>query len=185
MCLAFIINLTAFPLVIGLLPYVAKEIYGTSQTGLGYMIASTGAGALVGSLLVSRYGRTFRPARMMLVGCVLWYLCIAFFGNSPAIGVGMPFLFLAGFASSLSQVPMQAMLLHQTKEQFRGRVMGIRMLAIYGNMLGLLVAGPLIAAVGYRPTATLYCVIGIAFSIFVATYWHSHFWRRDAPANAR
>ena len=36
---AFILNLTAFPLYNGLQPYVAKEIYGTDQTGLGYMVA--------------------------------------------------------------------------------------------------------------------------------------------------
>ena len=38
--IAFLANLTAYPLTNGLLPYVAREIYGISQTGLGYLSAS-------------------------------------------------------------------------------------------------------------------------------------------------
>ena len=40
MWVAFLVNLTAYPLSNGLLPYVAKTIYGTNQTGLGYLSAS-------------------------------------------------------------------------------------------------------------------------------------------------
>jgi len=63
--------------------------------------------------------------------------------------------------------------------------MGIRMLAIYGNLPGLLISGPLIAALGYTGMATLYCVIGIVFTIFIAARWRDVLWRADAPANRR
>ena len=33
--LAFLVNMTAFPLTSGLLPYVAREIYHIDQPGLG------------------------------------------------------------------------------------------------------------------------------------------------------
>ncbi len=48
MCLAFALNLTAFPVMGGLLPYVAKEIYLADQTVLGYMVAGASFGALLG-----------------------------------------------------------------------------------------------------------------------------------------
>ena len=35
MWLAFLVNLTAFPMTSGLLPYVARDIYHIDQTGLG------------------------------------------------------------------------------------------------------------------------------------------------------
>ena len=38
---------------------------------------------------------------------------------------------------------MAALLLRTSDEQFRGRIMGIRMLAIYGNVPGLLLSAPL------------------------------------------
>ena len=40
MWIAFLANLTAYPFSNGLLPYIAREIYRTSQTGLGYLSAS-------------------------------------------------------------------------------------------------------------------------------------------------
>ncbi|MFN4088369.1 MAG: arabinose ABC transporter permease, partial [Alphaproteobacteria bacterium] len=49
MCLAFLVNLTAFPLSGGLLPYVARDVYGVDQTWLGYLVAGFATGALAGS----------------------------------------------------------------------------------------------------------------------------------------
>ena len=43
--IAFLANLTAYPLSNGLLPYIAREIYGTNQTGLGYLSASFAVGS--------------------------------------------------------------------------------------------------------------------------------------------
>src|SRR6185295_541705 len=49
-------------------------------------------------------------------------------------------LVLTGFMQSLGMVPATAMLLRNSDEQFRGRIMGIRMLALYGNLPGLLLS---------------------------------------------
>jgi hypothetical protein len=59
------------------------------------------------------------------------------------------------------------------------------MLAIYGNVPGLLIAGELIPLLGYPITASLYCVFGLAFIWFVATRWRTHLWHADALANVR
>ena len=53
---AFLANLTAYPLSNGLLPYIAKTIYGTNQTGLGYLSASFAIGSLAGSIVLSLIG---------------------------------------------------------------------------------------------------------------------------------
>jgi MFS family permease len=185
MCLAFLINLTAFPLLNGLQPYVAREIYHTDQTGLGYIVAGAAFGALLGSIALSRHGGAIRPARMMVVSCAAWYALLLVFAHLQHPAVGIPVLMLAGFAQSLSQIPMAAMLLSTVEVRFRGRVMGIRMLAIYGLPVGLLISGPLIGRFGYAATATLYCVVGLAFTALIAVRWRAHLWRLAAPANTR
>ena len=53
---AFLFNFAVFPLTNGLMPYAAKEIFGTDQTGLGYLIASVAAGAFIGSIIMTRSG---------------------------------------------------------------------------------------------------------------------------------
>ena len=185
MCLAFLLNLTAFPLFNGLLPYVAKEVYGTDRTGLGYMVAGAAFGALMGSIWLTRFGGSIRPGRTMVIGGLAWYALLLVFAYVPWHGMGVFVLVVAGFAQSMSQVPMSAILLRASDEQFRGRVMGIRMLAIYGNVPGLLLAGALIGRIGYTATATLYCAVGLGFAVFVAWRWREQLWRLAAAANRR
>jgi hypothetical protein len=184
MYLAFLVNLSAFPLVMGLMPYVAKEIYHTDQTGLGYLVASWASGALAGSIVLSRIGHAIRPARFMIVFSVLWYLMVMIFAQMTSPVAGGVFLFLAGFAQSLGMVTMSAMLLRNSAGQFRSRVMGIRMLMIYGVPIGLIIAGPLISRFGYPATAAIYCVFGIACTLLIAARWHKHLWQADAQGNA-
>lgn len=185
MAVAFLVNLCAFPLTNSLLPAVAKDVYHTDQRGLGYLAASFAFGALMGSLLLSRIGYKLPPARTMIVFCGVWYAMTLTFAQMQGFTGGIPMIMLAGMAQSMSMVPLSAMLLRTTKEGFRGHVMGIRTLMIYGVPVGLLVAGPLIAAYGYRFTATVYCVFGLACTALIAWHWREHIWRVDAAGNRR
>jgi predicted MFS family arabinose efflux permease len=182
--LAFLVNLTAFPMTSGLLPYIARDIYHVDQTGLGYLIASFAFGGLMGSILISIIGRSIRPARMMIVFAIAWYATLLIFAHTRDPTSGSLTLICAGLAQSLSLVPMSALLLHRAGA-YRGRVMGMRMLAIYGLPIGLLAAGALIDRIGFAPTATLYCVLGIAVTLLIALRWRAALWPLHAPANAR
>lgn len=185
MWLAFLVNLTAFPLTLGLLPYVARDIYGVGQTGLGSLTASFAAGALLGSIGISFAGRSIHPARMMLIYAVVWYVMLIAFIFAPGIGLGRATLVIAGAAQSLSMTPMAVMLLHGATAAFRGRVMGVRMLAVYGLPIGLVIAGWLIEWFGFIPTATAYCIIGLALTLAIGMHWRAALWPVDAPANQR
>ena len=185
MSLALLVNLTAFPLSNGLLPYVAKEIYHTDQTGLGYLSAAFSFGALMGSIFLSRFGHTLPPARMMAVFCGVWYCMALLFAHMPGLGSGIVALLLTGCAQSLGMVPMSAMLLRNADARFRGHVMGIRMLMIYSLPVGLVISGPLITHYGFRAMGTLYCTIGIVATLWITLRWREHIWRMDAPANKR
>ncbi|HET7881822.1 MAG TPA: MFS transporter [Acetobacteraceae bacterium] len=182
--LAFLVNLTAYPMTSGLLPYVARDIYHVDQTGLGTLVASFAFGALMGSILIGLIGRSIRPARMMVVFALAWYVMLLVFVQMRDPTSGSLSLICAGLAQSLSLVPMSALLLHGAGA-YRGRVMGMRMMAIYGLPLGLLAAGALIDRIGYVPTATLYCTLGLALTLLIALRWRAALWPLHAPANAR
>ena len=185
MWLAFLVNVTAFPLFNSLMPYVAKEVYGADQTVLGYMVAGAAFGALTGSIVLSRHGGAIRAGRMMIVSCLAWYAMLLALAYTQHPGSGIPVLVLAGLAQSLGMVPMAALLLRTSDARFHGRIMGIRMLMIYGNLPGLLISGYLIATYGYPVTATLYCTIGLVCTLLIAARWRAHLWRLDAPVNKR
>jgi predicted MFS family arabinose efflux permease len=185
MCLAFLLNCTSFPMMHGLMPVMAKEIYRIDQTGLGYLVAVGGFGALTGAVIMSRIGHTVRPARMVLFFSAGWLLSLMCFVNTTNPAMGMPFLLLAGLSQGLSQISMSTLLIRHCDEQFRGRMMGLRMLAIYGNIPGLLLAGWLIPRIGYPLMATLYGAAGLAFVVLIAVRWRKQLWQRGAAANNR
>jgi len=185
MTMALFLNMTAFPMMNHLLPVVAKQVYQADQTWLGYMVASASFGALVGSIVISRRGGALPPARMMTAFGVAWLAMLFVFSQIEQPVLGIFALMLAGCAQAMGLVPMLTMLLRTAEPQYRGRVMGIRMLAIYGNIPGLLAAGPLIAHFGYPVAATMICTFGIVTVVLVAFRWRKDLWSLDALANRR
>ncbi|MBM3608208.1 MAG: MFS transporter, partial [Alphaproteobacteria bacterium] len=159
--LAFLLNLTAFPVFNGLLPFVAKDVYQADQKTLGLMIAFAASGALTGSLVLARFSTIFRPSRLMIYMAVIWFLVLLVFSQVKTAPMGMALLYLGGICQSLGMVSIATVLLRNSDEKFRGRIMGVRMLAIYGNMPGILLAGYLIPKFGYGTVAAGYCLFGI------------------------
>ena len=82
-------------------------------------------------------------------------------------------------------MPMAVILLRVTNPALRGRVMGVRMLAVYGLPLGLLLSGPLVDWAGFAATGSLYSVVGIVFTLLIAVWWRTDLWDRAAPVNVR
>ena len=60
--------------------------------------------------------------------------------------------------------------------KFRGLVMGVRMMAVYGLPVGLMVSGYLIELLGYSWSVMLYGIIGLLLSASVATKWRNQIW---------
>jgi predicted MFS family arabinose efflux permease len=182
--IAFLANLTAYPMSNGLLPYIARDIYGTTQTGLGYLSASFAVGSLAGSILLSLISG-IRVARLMIGATVMWYAALLVFVQVQTVPAAMACLMLAGFAQSLTMISIAVILMRTASEHFRGRVMGVRMLAIYSLPLGLLAAGSLIDGIGFAATGTLYAAAGLALMLAIVLHWRADLWHLHAPANAK
>ena len=184
MSLAALVNLCAFPLSGGLMPYIARDVFGLDQRGLGWLVASFATGALLGSLAMSAFGAHLRPARTMLVGCVAWYLCLLGLALPIGAPVAMALYVAAGLSQSLSMLALSIILLRTSDERLRGRVMGVRMLAIYTLPIGLLASGPIVAAVGFRGLVVAYVGLGLALLASIALAWRGELLPRGAPGNA-
>lgn len=181
---AFLVNLTAYPLSGGLLPYIAREVYGANETGLGYLSASFAAGSLAGSVGLGLVGGV-RVARLMIAATLLWYVMLLIFAQVQTVPTAIACLVVAGFAQSLAMISLAVILMRTASEHLRGRVMGVRMMAIYSLPLGLLAAGNLIGQIGFPTTATLYAASGLTLLLFIVLRWRSELWHRHAPANVK
>jgi predicted MFS family arabinose efflux permease len=103
-----------------------------------------------------------------------WFAMLLVFAHVRHMAGGIACLMIIGLAQSMSVVSLAVILMRTAEPQFRGRVMGVRMLAIYGHPLGLLIAGALIERIGFTATATTYGLVGIATTAAVILRWRAH-----------
>lgn len=183
LCVAFLANLTAFPITNGLLPFVARDIFHTDQTGLGYFSASFAVGSLTGSITLSLVSGV-RIARLLIGATLAWYAMLLVFVEIRTMPVAMACLVLAGIAQSMSMISAAVILMRTASAHLRGRVMGVRMMVIYGLPIGLLAAGSLIDLIGYSAMGSVYAVAGIIAMLAIAVRWREDLWPAHAPANA-
>jgi hypothetical protein len=179
MWLAFLINLTAYPASSGLLPYVAREVYRVDATGLGWLVASFALGGLAASIAMVTTGGSRRPERSTLVHSAIWYALLLGFAHLQSIGPGLLTLFAAGFVQNVAMISMAATLLAAAGDGFRGRVMGVRTLAVYGMPLGLVAAGALIERIGYPLTISTAAAAGLVFTGLIGLRWRARLWQRE------
>ncbi len=184
MWLAFLINLTAYPVSGGLLPYVAQRIYHVDATGLGWLVAAFSFGGLLASIGVVVTGGSRHPERATLVHTAVWYALLLGFGHLASMGPGLLTLLAAGFVQNVAMISMTGVLLAAAGQRFRGRVMGVRALAVYGLPIGLMVSGALIERIGYPATITVSAAVGLLFTLLIGVRWRAAMWRRSRPVTA-
>jgi MFS transporter len=180
--LAFLINLTAYPVSGGLLPYAAQRVYHVDARGLGLLVASFALGGLLASITMVVTGGPRHAERATLVGTMLWYALLLGFGHLDNITAGLTTLFVAGFVQNVAMIAMTSVLLAGAAEGFRGRVMGVRMLAVYGLPLGLVGDGFLIDRIGYPATITISAALGLTCTALIGLRWRASMWRRVPAA---
>ncbi|MFK7802581.1 MAG: MFS transporter [Anaerolineae bacterium] len=150
-------------------PVFVNEIYG-SAVGLGLIFGFSGAGAVTGALIYSRYGHTVSRRKVYVWGFIfialgrlvlvflppLWILLIT------SIGVGL--------ASGPLNPVMSTVSYERIPLAMRGRVLGLlRSGAFMAVPLGVLLAGYALEGIGLQPTliivATLYLVTATSLLI--------------------
>ena len=161
MILAFLVNLFAFPLSHGLLPVMARDVFALDELGLARLVVAYALGALIGSILTALVFRTADPKKLMLINMFAWVILLIFFAQVNHLSVALGVLILVGATQSLSMTSMSVFLIQIAKLKFRGRVLGVRMLAVYGLPLGLLLGGWLIEVLGPETAMSLLSFTGL------------------------
>tara|TARA_Y100000814_G_scaffold77695_1_gene49753 strand:+ start:137 stop:988 length:852 start_codon:yes stop_codon:yes gene_type:complete len=169
--IAFIVNLTAFPFNNSLIAVVARDVFDTSATGLGWLMGAYSLGALLGSLVVGSFVSSRPTNKLMIAGSFLWHIAILLMAGIKLFYASLPVLMFIGIFQSLSMVTMAVMILQYTGYQMRGRVLGLRQLAVYGLPVGLLLSGFVADEIGVIWALVLNGTMGIALLGGVLFKW--------------
>ncbi len=138
------------PMLFGMMPIVAKQVFHVGAQGLGVMVSSYGFGGLLGALFVANLRKVERRGILQLgalAGVGVGFLA---FSLSPNLWVGCPFLALAGFCSLVSSTANQTVLQLIAPQEMRGRMTSLNTINIGLAPIGTLVMGSLADVVGAR-----------------------------------
>ncbi|MEE9148207.1 MAG: MFS transporter [Candidatus Tectomicrobia bacterium] len=168
--LAGLVNFVGLPLQSTLLPVFAREVFSVNATGLGWLGATAGAGALLGSMAMIRLASMQRAGQIMVWGTFAWSLFVLLFAFIPRYELAVVILGVIGITQTLSLTNMTIMLLNTSAADMRGRIMGLRSLAVAPHFLGGLLSGVVAEHFG-APQAAMACgVVGMVVTLAVAPW---------------
>jgi MFS family permease len=178
LAVAFIVNLTAFPLNNTLLAVIARQVMDIDAAGLGWLMGTYSAGALLGSLFIGYFSTMDRAGRAMIVGSICWHIGILIMAYMQWFYVSLPVLFFVGISQSFAMVTMAMMLLKYTSAEMRGRVLGLRQLAVYGLPVGVLISGFIAENSGASLALMFNGLIGLFILVLAIVKWPEMLKRR-------
>jgi MFS family permease len=146
-----------------LLPIIARDVLGLDASGLGYLFAIGGVGAVAGALSLAFRG-VFPRRGIYLIACVIAAGAgVLVLGLSRTVALAVPSLIVISFAATSSIALMNTLLQELVHDEMRGRVLGMYGLAFMGTFpIGNLLAGTL---AGLTSASTTLALTGGALSV--------------------
>ena len=124
------------------LPVFAREVFHGDIGRYSEMMSFSGAGAVVGALIVAWLGRFKHMGRTLLMVQAFYGLLIAGFALSRTLWVNELILFCASFSAVIVTAMTTSLVQLIVPDHLRGRVVSIYMVALRGGMpLGSLASG--------------------------------------------
>lgn len=134
-----------------LMPLVARQLFGGDATTYGLLVAGVGAGSLLAALVLAGLATTNGLRAAIAPAAGVAGACLMLLGGTSTIEVAYAVLPILGFGVIIVFSGSNTLIQMQVKEEFRGRVMAIYVMAFLGIApLGSLVAGTLAEVMGVR-----------------------------------
>ena len=170
------VSLDLFAVLLGgataLLPMFAKDILHVGPWGLGLLRAAPAVGALLISVVLTRWPLARRVGHTMLAAVALYGLCMVVFGLSTHFVLSLAVLAISGGADMVSVVVRQTLVQLETPNDMRGRVSAVNSVFIgASNQLGEFESGATAALMG--PVGSV--VAGGVGTLLVAALWFKWF----------
>jgi MFS family permease len=128
--------------VLTFLPVFAKSVFHEGPGTYALLMAFSGAGSVVGALVVAWLGKFKRMGLTALLMQAVYGLLILAFSQSETLWISEVLLFLTGAALMMVFSTVTSLIQLIAPNEMRGRVMSIYMVAFRGGMpLGSLVSG--------------------------------------------
>lgn len=151
---------------ITLLPVYAKVIFKGDAATFGWLNAAIGFGAFTGSFYLATLKKTADFRRVLIFNIFLFGVSLLLFAYSRNVYLSLFFAIVGGFSSILQSSIIITIVQSETDNQYRGRVMSLIAMAIFGMLpLGSLLVGYIAPVVGTQFTVFMEGVLGVILGI--------------------
>lgn len=150
-----------------LLPIFADEVLGIGNEGYGLLVACTGAGAMIGALVIAAFSGMRNRGRVMLVVMIMFGVMLLLFSQSPAPGLSYALLLGVGAGQTTYMALNNTLLQTMSSDEMRGRVMSIFFLNRGMVPLGTLGAGFASEWIGVQWTVTVMATVLIVLGLIM------------------
>ena len=150
--------LLVFP-YLSFLSVFARDVLDIGPEGLGILMASSGAGAVVGSIYVASLKKQPSGRGFIAMGIVYGFN-IAAFAFAPNLLVAIVLLMVSGFLGSAYVSSVNAAIQHRISDDLRGRVMSIYMLTWGFTPIGAIAIGAIASTFGISATIAGAAILG-------------------------
>ena len=153
--LVALVTLLGRPYTVLLPVFAAEVLHGGPQT-LGWLMAASGCGALVGTLALSGRRSLDRSATTIAFGAAVAGAALVLFAFSGALWLSLALMFATGLGVMLQLASSNALIQTVVADDRRGQVMGLYTMAFVGLApVGTLLAGTLATSFGAARTVLL------------------------------
>ena len=148
MIMAAVPTILAMP-YLQMMPVFARDVLEIGSTGLGLLMAASGAGALIGALLFAAYGSRIRQqGRFMVVMASLFGVWLALFAFSPWWQLSLLLVALTSGCSAVYMAQNNTIIHLMVADEYRGRVMSVYLMTFGLMPFGTLPMGALAEVIG-------------------------------------
>ena len=132
-----------------LIPLFADQVLHVGASGFGFLMASMGAGALLGALTLAFYPRLGDDPRRQLLVALVWVVALLTFSISRSFPLSLGALLFAGYCQISFVATANNRIQTVTPDHLRGRVMALYAQALIGvGPFGSMQAGILATLLG-------------------------------------
>jgi predicted MFS family arabinose efflux permease len=169
LCMSLVVLVAGLGMPVAqLMPVYAADVFHVGKQGYGLLASALGIGGIIATPLIGGWGSAVRRSRLVLTALVLYGAVLLGFAQSPAIGIAVACIGIAGacFLAVISTLNTTVQLL--VDERLRGRIMAIYVMAFTAAYpIGSLLQGAVADHIGAPATTSSAAVILLAVTVWV------------------
>ncbi len=168
-----ILNLMIYSVIVALLsmPFrmlvqvYAKDIYGSDASEVGILLTALGLGGLIGTITIANLRKGQRRGWIVLIGAVVASASLGLIVSVPIYAAGIIGMVGMGLAEQARWALGQSLMMENTLDEYRARVMSVLMMTFGLMPLGMLPFGWAMKEFGARPSVAVVTVALLVFAL--------------------